>query len=251
MKTTIFPLSIETSRQLIRRLVEIMQAEPDKVFNMAVSGGSTPAVMFDIWAHEFMNVTPWNRLHVYWVDERCVPPEHSDSNYGLMRKLLLGMAPIPCENVFRICGEAQPQHEAARYSELVRRQVPLRQSWPEFDIVLLGAGEDGHTSSIFPGQEELLISNDIYAVSTHPRNGQKRIALTGCPILNARHVIFLITGRSKADVVKEICHSGDMGPAAYIAHHAPNVELFVDRAAAWYIGDSDGEEEEALPPDGR
>lgn len=85
-----------------------------------------------------------------WVDERCVPPEDSDSNYGMMRSLLLGIVPIPYENVYRIRGEEKPAKEAARYSELVSRQVPKKNGWPEFDIVLLGAGDDGHTSSIFP-----------------------------------------------------------------------------------------------------
>ena len=78
-------------------------------------------------------------------------------------------------------------------------------------------------------------------VSIHPCNGQKRIAMTGYPILNARHVIFLITGKNKADVVEEICNSGDTGPAAYIAHHAQNVELFIDKGAASYIGDASKE----------
>lgn len=175
------------------------------------------------------------------MDERCVPPEDSDSNYGMMRNLLLGIAPIPYENVFRIRGEAKPVKEAVRYSELVKQQLPYRLGWPEFDIVLLGAGDDGHTSSIFPGQENLLTSTSSYVVSIHPCNGQKRIAMTGYPILNARHVIFLITGKNKADVVEEICNSGDTGPAAYIAHHAQNVELFIDKGAASYIGDASKE----------
>jgi 6-phosphogluconolactonase len=234
MKVTVFPSSIETSRGLILRLVEIMNNEPDRIFNIAVSGGSTPALMFDLWANEYMETTPWNRMCIYWVDERCVPPDDSDSNYGMMRNLLLGMAPIPYENVFRIRGEVKPVKEAARYSELVKQQVPSKQGWPEFDIILLGAGDDGHTSSIFPGQEELLTSASVYVVSINPRNGQKRIAMTGYPILNARHVIFLITGKGKADVVEEICKSGDVGPAAY---HAQNVELFMDEGAALYIGD--------------
>lgn len=129
----------------------------------------------------------------------------------------------------------KPAKEAVRYSELVSQQVPKKNGWPEFDIVLLGAGDDGHTSSIFPGQEALLSSDQIYVTSTHPRNGQKRIAMTGFPILTARLVIFLITGKAKAEVVEEICHSGDTGPAAYIAHHAENVELFMDAGAAMYV----------------
>ena len=241
MKLAVFPSSIETSRALILRLVELMNEEPDRIFNIAVSGGNTPALMFDLWANEYLDITPWNRMKIYWVDERCVPPEDSDSNYGMMRNLLLGIAPIPYENVFRIRGEAKPVKEAVRYSELVKQQLPYRLGWPEFDIVLLGAGDDGHTSSIFPGQENLLTSTSSYVVRIHPCNGQKRIAMTGYPILNARHVIFLITGKNKADVVEEICNSGDTGPAAYIAHHAQNVELFIDKGAASYIGDASKE----------
>ena len=241
MKLAVFPSSIETSRALILRLVELMNEEPDRIFNIAVSGGNTPALMFDLWANEYLDITPWNRMKIYWVDERCVPPEDSDSNYGMMRNLLLGIAPIPYENVFRIRGEAKPVKEAVRYSELVKQQLPYRLGWPEFYIVLLGAGDDGHTSSIFPGQENLLTSTSSYVVSIHPCTGQKRIAMTGYPILNARHVIFLITGKNKADVVEEICNSGDTGPAAYIAHHAQNVELFIDKGAASYIGDASKE----------
>ena len=241
MKLSVFPSSMETARSLIFHLVDIMNAEPDKAFNIVVSGGSPPALMFDLWANEYADITPWKRMKLYWVDERCVPPEDSDSNYGMMRNLLLGIAPIPYENVFRIRGEAKPVKEAVRYSELVKQQLPYRLGWPEFDIVLLGAGDDGHTSSIFPGQENLLTSPSSYVVSIHPCNGQKRIAMTGYPILNARHVIFLITGKNKADVVEEICNSGDTGPAAYIAHHAQNVELFIDKGAASYIGDASKE----------
>lgn len=235
MKLSIFPSSIETSRSLILHLIDIMNKEPEKVFNIAVSGGNTPALMFDLWANEYVGITPWDRMRIYWVDERCVPPEDSDSNYGLMRKLLLGIVPISYDHVYRIRGEEKPLKEVARYSKLVKTQVPQKQGWPEFDIVLLGAGDDRHTSSIFPGQEELLTSASPFAVSCHPSNGQKRIAMTGLPIMNARYVIFLITGKSKADVVEEISNSADAGPAAYIAHHAKNVELFVDKGAATYI----------------
>lgn len=97
MKLSVFPSSMETARSLIFHLVDIMNAEPDKTFNIAVSGGSTPALMFDLWANEYADITPWGRMKLYWVDERCVPPEDSDSNYGMMRSLLLGIVPIPYE----------------------------------------------------------------------------------------------------------------------------------------------------------
>lgn len=231
MKRSIFPSSIETARALILHLVELMLEEPGRAFYMAFSGGSTPALMFDLWANEYRNITPWGRLKVFWVDERCVPPENSDSNYGMMRSLLLGTAPIPYENVFRIKGESPFRKEALRYSNIVKEEVPQANGLPVFDVVLLGVGVDGHTSSIFPGQEELLSTEDVYVPSVNPNNGQKRVALTGLPIFNARRVIFHITGRSKSEVVWDMCNSGDTGPAAYIAHHAENVELFMDALA--------------------
>lgn len=233
MKSYIFPSSIETARALILHLVKQMLDEPDRTFCMAFSGGSTPALMFDLWANEYSDMTPWERLKIFWVDERCVPPANSDSNFGMMRSLLLGMVPrISYANVFRIQGEDQPGKEALRYSKLVMREVPQSDGLPVFDVVLLGAGADGHTSSIFPGQEELLSTKSVYVANVNPNNGQKRIALTGLPILNARNIIFLITGKAKADVVWDICNSGDTGPAAYIAHHGKHVELFMDKMAA-------------------
>lgn len=238
MKISIFPSAVDTARKLIVHLVDIMNAEPARVFNIALSGGTTSALMFDLWANEYANITPWGRLRVFWVDERCVPPEDSDSNYGMARTLLLGAVPIPYNEVYRIHGECKSaKKEAQYYSELVREKIPQKNGWPEFDIVLLGAGEDGHTSSIFPGQEELLTADVPYAASINPRNGQKRIAMTGYPIINARHVFFLIVGKNKADTVEEMYQSGEMGPAAYIAHHAPNVELFLDSGAAKYLPD--------------
>ena len=146
MKLAVFPSSIETSRALILRLVELMNEEPDRIFNIAVSGGNTPALMFDLWANEYLDITPWNRMKIYWVDERCVPPEDSDSNYGMMRNLLLGIAPIPYENVFRIRGEAKPVKEAVRYSELVKQQLPYRLGWPELTLCCL----ERETTGILP-----------------------------------------------------------------------------------------------------
>ena len=229
MKVTVFPSSIETSRGLILRLVEIMNNEPDRIFNIAVSGGSTPALMFDLWANEYMEITPWERMCIYWVDERCVPPDDSDSNYGTMFRLLLSEVGMPDEFVFPICGTCRhPSQEAKRYSDLVCSTVPLRRGFPAFDMVLLGAGDDGHTSSIFPGQEYLLSSFQPYEESINPYNGQPRIAMTGCLLFSAKKIVFLITGKGKAGVVYDILESGDTGPAAYVAHHAEDVDIFTD-----------------------
>lgn len=228
MKLTVYPSAIETSRAVILHLIKLMSKEPEKVFHIALSGGSTPSLMFELWANEYADATSWRRIRFYWVDERCVPPEHSDSNYGVANRIFLKHVPVACTDVFRIHGEDEPVKEALRYSKIVEKNVMSRNSWPEFDVVLLGIGEDGHTSSIFPGQEELLASKQIYAVSRNPGSGQERIALTGLPILNARHIIFLVTGKNKAEIVKKVYQQSSTGPAAYIAHHSENVEFFID-----------------------
>lgn len=231
MKTYVYSTASETARSLIRHIIRMMEAEPKRIFHIAFSGGSTPSLMFDIWADEFAGLTPWMRMRIYWVDERCVPSEDSESNYGTMRRLLLDKVNMPDEYINPIDGANRPEGEEKRYSGIVRCNVPIWHGFPAFDIVLLGAGDDGHTSSIFPGQEYLLSSFNPYEVSVNPYNGQKRIAMTGCLLFNARQLIFLITGSRKASVVRDILKSGDTGPAAYVAHHARNVDIFLDEPA--------------------
>lgn len=232
MKSHVYNTATETAHALIKHLVSMMAREPERIFYFAFSGGSTPSLMFDIWAHEYKKVTPWRRMRIYWVDERCVSSDDSDSNYGNMCRLLLDEVGMPGEYFFPIFGAFPPEFEAKRYSALVSRSVPLWRGFPTFDVILLGAGDDGHTSSIFPGQEHLLTSFQPYEVSVNPYNGQTRIAMTGCPLFAAKKIIFFITGKSKAEVVHDILNSGDTGPAAYVAHHAENVELYTDVLAA-------------------
>ena len=206
MKTYIYSTAVETARALIKHIISLMEAEPQKIFHIAFSGGSTPSLMFDLWADEFKDATPWLRMRIYWVH-------------------------MPEEYIFPIDGNNRPDNEAKRYSSVVRCHASLWHGFPALDIVLLGAGEDGHTSSIFPGQEHLLSSFHPYEVSVNPYNGQKRIAMTGCLLFNAKQLIFFVTGRNKANVVQDILDSGDTGPAAYVAHHAWNVEVFMDELA--------------------
>lgn len=219
---------VETARLLANRLTELI-AQTQGDVHLAVSGGNTPAVLFAVWAAEYADRTPWQRLHLYWVDERCVPPTHADSNYGMTLRQLLQKVPLPDDHIHRIKGENNPAEEARRYEAEVRRLTDNR----GFDIVILGAGDDGHTSSIFPGQTELLHCNAWYSVSQHPINGIKRVALTGQPICNVPHLIFHITGKNKQPVCKDIMEGRDTGPAAYVAHHATGcTEVFADSDAA-------------------
>ena len=191
MKSYVYPAATSTARALIRYIINMMNREPERIFYLAFSGGTTPSLMFDIWAHEFREETPWMRMRIFWVDERCVSISDSDSNYGTMLRLLLQEVGIPDEYVYPIHGDCRsPVQEAKRYSDLVFSTVPLRRGFPTFDIVLLGAGDDGHTSSIFPGQEYLLSSFHPYEKSINPYNGQPRIAMTGCLLFSARNLYF-------------------------------------------------------------
>jgi 6-phosphogluconolactonase len=234
MITHIHNTDTEAARALIERILQVTgDLSADRKVNIALSGGSTPALMFRLWAEQYDAQTPWERIRLFWVDERCVPPTDRESNYGMTRDNLLSKVNIPEENVIRIKGENDPEEEARRYETEVRSMVPEEEGFPQFDIVLLGAGDDGHTSSIFPGQEHLLTTDRAYAVGTHPKTGQQRIALTGMPIIHTQRLIFLLTGENKAQVLADIIDQNDAGPAAYVGHHALHtVEVYTDKAAA-------------------
>lgn len=231
MKTYTYTTAAEAARALIKHLIELMEKEPDKTFHIAFSGGNSPLLVFDLWAEEFKNTTPWSRMRIYWVDERCVPAGDSESNYGNMRRVLFSKVDVPQENIYPINGSGTPSDEADVYSRIVRFNVPLSKGFPAFDIILLGVGEDGHTASIFPGQEHLLSSLSAYEVSVNPYTGQQRIGMTGSTLLNAKRLIFFVTGKGKAQVVHDVLNSGDTCPAAYVAHHAWVVDMFMDEQA--------------------
>ena len=142
----------------------------------------------------------------------------------------VSLPPIPEDQVHRIRGEADPEREAKDYCWLVGSELPFDGEYPVFDIVLLGLGDDGHTSSIFPHEPQLLTEEAPYAVATSPK-GQRRIALTGPTILAARRLLFLVTGEAKAPVLRAILSSSPEAkgyPAAYIAEHRPDVALYTD-----------------------
>lgn len=225
--------SADASRALAERILQIARNTPGLV-NIALSGGNTPAQLFRMWASEYGDCTPWERIRFFWVDERCVPPEDAESNYGMTKRNLLDLAPIPPENVFRIHGENDPDSEAIRYAEQAGRLIPSA----VFDIVLLGIGEDGHTASIFPGQETLLTAAHMYAVGVHPTSGQRRVTLTGQPLIKASCLCFLAAGRSKRNVLAELSALSGSGPAIWVARNALHpVELFIDAEAGALLRD--------------
>jgi len=176
----------------------------DQAFSWMLSGGTTPKSIFKKIAANYKNSIDWNKVKIFWGDERCVSPADDESNYRMARENLLDDIPIPPANVFRIHGESEPEFEARRYSTLFSRHVTADEGIPQADLIMLGLGEDGHTASIFPANIGLFGSNKLFEPSENPLTKQKRITATGKVINNARTVIFLVSGESKAKMLVRI-----------------------------------------------
>lgn len=173
-------------------------------FTIALSGGSTPRLLFTVLGDQYASSVPWDKVHFFWVDERCVPPEDHESNFGMTNEVLFSKIKIPQENIHRIKGEDDPTKEAERYSKEIIDFTVKRDRLPFFDIMLLGLGEDGHTASVFPGNEELFLTDKICTTAVQPSTGQMRITITGKIINNAGSIIFIVTGKNKAVIVNNI-----------------------------------------------
>jgi len=216
------------------KLIADVHEKNGKVY-IALSGGNTPISMFKKFVKKFSRESLLKDIYIFWVDERCVPPESSESNYGSAKKYLLKKLNIPEDNIHRMKGESEPDEEAARYAEKIKSIVPEQNALPCFDIILLGVGEDGHFASIFPNRLDLINSDNICAVTVYPKNGQKRITLTGSVINNAQEIEVLVSGFSKADALNEVIKSKDYSglmPAGYINPVHGNITWFMDTDAS-------------------
>lgn len=174
-------------------------------FSVALSGGSTPRRLFKtLAATPFREHIPWERIHIFWGDERCVPPEHPGSNYRLACEALLNHVPIPKRNIHRICGELEPEAAAQAYAAELRDFFDT--AWPTFDLIWLGLGQDGHTASLFPGSDAVVeAKRPVVAVTAHYQDRPaRRVTLTPPAINAARHVVFLVTGESKAETLQAV-----------------------------------------------
>lgn len=211
------------ANELAYRVIDLIKENKGSVTNIALSGGSTPFIMFEVWADEFSETIDWSLVHFYWVDERCVPPTSDECNYKNTKSSLFDRINIPKENIHRVFGEDAPSKEALRYGQLIVENVPSSNNLPSFDIVLLGMGDDGHTASIFPHQMNLLSNDAVVVEAQNPYSLQHRISLSGPVINNAKHIMFLVTGSNKAVIVDEIFSSkGDFKqyPSAHISEDA-------------------------------
>ncbi len=233
----------DTPLQLAESLAVQLKSSVNEIkenFYLAVSGGSTPVILFKQLASvQIKNEIHWDSVNFFWCDERCVPPENSESNFGEAKKYLLDFISIPPGNIHRIIGESDPNLEAVRYANEIETTLPKgKNGLPVFDWVLLGIGEDGHTASLFPGKNLLFIYSSIAGVARHPVTNQSRISLTKDVINNAKRVSFVVTGKVKAKVVSEIFNGLPVSksyPAADILPVNGVIEWMIDKEAAFYL----------------
>lgn len=223
---------------IAKSIIKLTADSTQKVFDIALSGGNSPKGLFEKISKKYKDEIPWERIHLWWGDERCVPPTHEQSNYKMTVDLLISRINIPEKNIHRIRGEEDPELEAIRYSKEIEDTLNSRGKEPVFDLIILGLGDDGHTASIFPDQLELFDHPENCAVAEHPITGQKRITLTGHVLNNANRIYFLVTGENKAMRISEIMNDNEAAkllPAYYISPINGNLIWFLDEAAASLI----------------
>jgi 6-phosphogluconolactonase len=205
-------------------------------FSVALSGGSTPRALFELLGQPPFAAALWAQTHVFWSDERLVPPDDPGSNYRQAQDLLLSRAPLPAANVHRVHGELNPQAAAEAYTKQLHAFAAGR-GWPRFDLVLLGLGSDGHTASLFPGEPDPAEQRvPVLAVTAdYQDRPARRVTFTPLLINAARHVLFLVSGADKANALAATLR-GPHDPARYPAQRIRPVDgaltWLVDQAAA-------------------
>jgi 6-phosphogluconolactonase len=200
-----------------------------------LSGGNTPRDLYQyLGSSEAGERIPWSKVHVLWGDERCVGPTLPSSNFRMASDALLKSIPIPERNIHRIQGELAPQEAARAYEADIRRLSSLREGEiPSFTVVLLGLGEDGHTASLFPGTSVLLEKKRLVTEVFVDALKTSRITMTLPVLNNARHVLFLVTGRNKAAVLQQVLEDETPRyPAQMINPRSGSLVWFADRDAA-------------------
>jgi len=226
----------DTAVFMVKKWVEISRAaiEREGFFTVALSGGKTPIPLYQKLAL-LKKGLPWEKTHIFLVDERFVPLQHPDSNYHMLKDILLDQAPIPRQNIHPVpAEEATAQIAARKYEEDLRTFFKLApDELPELDLILLGIGEDGHTASLFPGRLPFNDPGQLVAAVMLDEMRHNRITLT-LPVINqAKTIIFLVTGKNKAEVLEKVIYKKDSTlPASLVAPKMGNLIFLLDLEAS-------------------
>lgn len=218
----------ENSSELARGAAEhfVTLAQQDR-FTVALSGGSTPKVLYHLLADQFHTQVSWSTTQFFWSDERHVPPDHPESNYRMAHEAMLSRVPVPESNVHRIQGENPNAQQAAdEYEQIVVSRL---------DLILLGLGTDGHTASIFPGSEVLHETKRLVAAPWVEKLNTYRITMTLPLLNNGASVLFLVSGKDKAGIVKEVLEGPKKYPAQFVQPTNGELIWMLDKEAASQI----------------
>lgn len=229
-------LAQEAATEFARLATDSVNAK--SLFTVALSGGSTPKSLYSLLASRepWRSELPWPRMHVFWNDERHVPPDHPDSNYRMADAALLSKVAIPPENIHRIRGEeSDPAKAADEYERELQNAFRLTaDQLPLFDLVLLGLGTDGHTASLFPDTAALYEREHYVVANWVEKLNAWRITLT-LPVLNrATNVMFIVSGPEKANILRAVLEAdrAEQYPAQFIRPTAGRLLWLVDSDAA-------------------
>jgi len=204
-------------------------------FLVALNGGNTPTRLFQLLAKEYRDKVDWNKVHVFWGDERCVPPDDPGSCYGQARSLLLSHVPIPDTNIHRVKAELGPVEASKDYSIALRDFASTPLDFPRFDLVYLGMGEDGHTASLFPGSPVDVAEPTMPVTAQYQDRPANRVTLTPIVFNNAHVIVFMATGEKKAITLAEVLsdrYNPELYPAQRINLKDGKLIWLVDEDAA-------------------
>lgn len=204
-------------------------------FLTALNGGSTPTRLFQLLASDFRRQVEWKDVHVFWGDERCVPPDDPGSSYGQARQALLRHVPIPEANLHRVKGELGAEDASQDYARVLKEFASPPFNWPRFDLVFLGMGEDGHTASLFPGSPVEASEPTLPVTAHYQDRPANRVTLTPLVFNTARVIAFMAAGEKKVQTFAEVQsdrYNPERYPAQRIAPRDGRLIWLVDAAAA-------------------
>jgi 6-phosphogluconolactonase len=214
---------------ILATLTQALETNPTAT--VAISGGSSPRPMFQRFAQ---TPFPWDRVHLFWVDERAVPPTDAESNFKLANDTWLTPGNFPKQNIHRIQAELEPHQAAERYIHEIREHFHLKDAEiPVFDVIHQGMGPDGHTASLFPGEPLINLRTGVAAAVFAEKFKQWRITLLPAVLIAARHTAMLVTGADKAPALRAVL-DGDYDPLHWptqvVSRNAPDVAWFLDES---------------------
>jgi 6-phosphogluconolactonase len=230
-------LSREAAAEFVRQATAAVQSK--NFFTVALSGGSTPRSLYSLLANDaaLRAQVPWDKIHFFWGDERHVPPDHADSNYRMAREAMLAIAPVPAAYMYRVEAEHPDANQvAAAYEQTLRKffQIPAGQI-PQFDLILLGMGPDGHTASLFPGTVALHEQTRLVVANWVEKFNSYRITFTLPLLNNAACVVFLVSGAEKAETLRLVLQDEEQPrrfPSQLVRPIQGRLLWLIDRAAA-------------------